>query len=61
MQDISLWCPKCEMYTKKYSAVGQCMRCETEVITGGYSRVDIDFEGYIEVLKNGSLKLIESK
>lgn len=42
-------------------AAGKCLRCETEVITGEYSRVDIDFEGYIEALKNGSLKLIESK
>ncbi|MOA29741.1 hypothetical protein D3C78_1507780 [compost metagenome] len=56
MQQVSMYCPECEVYSKRYNASGEHV-CGNEVVSGSYS-VPTDFEGWIEQQPDGSIKLI---
>lgn len=45
MRDITLWCPQCELWTKKYTRSG-FHDCGTEVISvGNGDQTDLNYEG----------------
>ena len=56
MQNVSMYCQECEVYTKSYSKSGE-HNCGNEVVSGTYP-VPHDFEGWLEEQKDGSIKLI---
>jgi hypothetical protein len=57
MPKISMYCPECEVYTKSYNEQG-LHNCGNDVMSGVHSFVDVNFEGWIEEQKDGSIKLI---
>jgi hypothetical protein len=56
MQKPSMYCPECEVYSKSYNEDGEHV-CGNEVVSGTYP-VDINFEGWLEEQKDGSIKPI---
>lgn len=46
MRDITMWCPRCEIWTREYSRSGH-HDCGTEVISTGDEEepLGLDFEG----------------
>lgn len=44
-REVTMWCPRCELWTKEYDRMGK-HDCGTEVLsTGDGEQPDLEFEG----------------